>query len=214
MCKNHNRPWCATTANYDKDKKWTNCAHIANQTLANCQKTTKPREYCYLPFIYQGKTYNHCTCKNHNRPWCATTANYDKDKKWANCQNAKDQPLANCQKTTKAGEYCYLPFIYQSKTYNHCTCKNHNRPWCATTANYDKDKNWTNCAHIANQPLANCQKTTKPREYCYLPFIYQGKTYNHCTCKNHNRPWCATTANYDKDKNWTNCAHIASKRTI
>ena len=41
---------------------------------------------CVFPFKYKGKMYNKCTKVNHNKLWCSTTADYDKDKKWGNCK--------------------------------------------------------------------------------------------------------------------------------
>ena len=43
---------------------------------------------CVFPFRYKGKMYSDCTKANHNKLWCATTPNYDKDKKWGNCKAA------------------------------------------------------------------------------------------------------------------------------
>ena len=40
---------------------------------------------CVFPFQYRGLLYRSCTSAKHNKLWCATTANYDKDKKWGNC---------------------------------------------------------------------------------------------------------------------------------
>ena len=51
----------------------------------SCRKRTTSRYCCIFPFIYKGRRYNRCTRKNHNRPWCAITPNYDRDRKWGNC---------------------------------------------------------------------------------------------------------------------------------
>ncbi|XP_065051247.1 uncharacterized protein LOC135680930 isoform X2 [Rhopilema esculentum] len=47
---------------------------------------------CVFPFRYKGKMYSACTKVNHNKPWCATTANYDKDRKWGNCKTIAPLP--------------------------------------------------------------------------------------------------------------------------
>lgn len=44
---------------------------------------------CVFPFTYKKKQYHHCTTdgfKRHSVLWCATTGNYDKDKKWGHCR--------------------------------------------------------------------------------------------------------------------------------
>ena len=53
--------------------------------IGRCRKRTTSRYCCSFPFIYKGRRYNSCTKKNHNRPWCSLTGNYDRDKKWGNC---------------------------------------------------------------------------------------------------------------------------------
>ena len=41
---------------------------------------------CVFPFVYLKKTYSTCiTNDNRGTLWCATTSNYDQDKKWGNC---------------------------------------------------------------------------------------------------------------------------------
>lgn len=40
---------------------------------------------CVFPFVYKGIEYNTCTEIDEDKPWCATTANYDADKKWSVC---------------------------------------------------------------------------------------------------------------------------------
>ena len=51
----------------------------------SCGAKTTSRYCCSLPFIYKGRRYNSCTRRNHNRPWCSLTPNFDRDKTWANC---------------------------------------------------------------------------------------------------------------------------------
>ena len=42
---------------------------------------------CVFPFIYYGKPMYQCINNNNNGvKWCATTNNYDSDKKWGNCK--------------------------------------------------------------------------------------------------------------------------------
>ena len=40
---------------------------------------------CVFPFHYNGTWHAECTKRNHDRLWCATTANYDIHHKWGNC---------------------------------------------------------------------------------------------------------------------------------
>lgn len=42
-------------------------------------------ESCAIPFTYRGTVYHSCITTWHTRPWCSTTVNYDKDKKWGDC---------------------------------------------------------------------------------------------------------------------------------
>ena len=39
---------------------------------------------CVLPFIYRNKVSNECV-EYENKRWCATTSNFDVDKKWGYC---------------------------------------------------------------------------------------------------------------------------------
>ena len=38
---------------------------------------------CNFPFVYKGNEQN--SCIGSGRKWCATTYNYDQDKKWGWC---------------------------------------------------------------------------------------------------------------------------------
>ena len=54
--------------------------------VENCAVKTKSGKCCVFPFVYEGKSYSKCTTVNNgNEMWCATTSNYDKDKKWGTC---------------------------------------------------------------------------------------------------------------------------------
>lgn len=44
------------------------------------------------------------------------------------------------------GAMCVFPFTYLEVTYYECTAQNNPDPWCATTADYTRDKQWGNCA--------------------------------------------------------------------
>ncbi|XP_068692167.1 coagulation factor XII-like isoform X2 [Montipora foliosa] len=51
----------------------------------DCSVKTTQGKCCHFPFTYRGKVYQSCTTKNHDKPWCSTTANYDQDGQWGNC---------------------------------------------------------------------------------------------------------------------------------
>nr|XP_016851287.1 PREDICTED: epididymal sperm-binding protein 1-like [Anolis carolinensis] len=203
-CTNENsedgRFWCATTGNYDKDKQWRYCAESSKSEIkdrreklghfkSSCNSNGKP---CVFPFIYRDHTFHTCTNENSEdgRFWCATTGNYDKDKQWSYCT---DSSISN-------GKPCVFPFIYRDRTFHTCTNENSEggRFWCATTGNYDKDKQWSYCDD-------STYSNSKP---CVFPFIYRDRTFHTCTNENSEdgRFWCATTGNYDKDKQWSYCA--------
>lgn len=108
-----------------------------------------------------------------------------------------------CIIKTKSGKCCALPFIYKGVSHSKCIVPtNGNPPWCSTTANYDVDKKWDEC--LAGGCLSGVQ--TKTGECCVFPFQLNGKNRFKCVVPiNGNSPWCATTANYDKDKKWGVC---------
>lgn len=48
---------------------------------------TTEGEVCVFPFVLMKKTYTECTKDGltTGRLWCATTSNYDTDRKWGFC---------------------------------------------------------------------------------------------------------------------------------
>ena len=51
-----------------------------------------------FPFKYKGNYYYECITLDFNFPWCATTADYDKDQKKGSCINLKCFRLAQSAK--------------------------------------------------------------------------------------------------------------------
>ncbi|XP_061486156.1 matrix metalloproteinase-9 [Rhineura floridana] len=75
--------WCATTDSFDRDKKYGFCPNRDTAVIGGNSKG----EPCAFPFTFLGKTYSSCTSDGRadRRLWCATTSNYDADKKWGLC---------------------------------------------------------------------------------------------------------------------------------
>ncbi|KAK3753635.1 hypothetical protein QZH41_014739 [Actinostola sp. cb2023] len=89
--------------------------------------------------------------------WCASSPTagrtYNKYGRYNTCRNGKGGPWGNDvyalqgiprQRTTK-GEICVFPFKYQGLDYNSCTTRDHHRPWCVVTPDYDVDTLWGQC---------------------------------------------------------------------
>lgn len=77
------------------------CVHLINCTNAvffSCASAVVKTLYgnaegamCHFPFRFQNKVYSHCTSegRSDNLPWCATTADFDKDKKYGFCPSER-----------------------------------------------------------------------------------------------------------------------------
>uniref|UniRef100_A0A3Q2XRX1 Matrix metalloproteinase-9 n=1 Tax=Hippocampus comes TaxID=109280 RepID=A0A3Q2XRX1_HIPCM len=140
--RSDNLPWCATTADFGRDKKYGFCPSELLYTFGGNADAAP----CVFPFVFQGKEYSKCTTEgrqDRNRLWCATTANYDDDKKWGLCRD-KDTAVSG---GNSEGEPCHFPFTFQGQVYDACTSdgRGDGRLWGATTANYDDDKKWGLC---------------------------------------------------------------------
>uniref|UniRef100_A0A669D5L0 Matrix metalloproteinase-9 n=1 Tax=Oreochromis niloticus TaxID=8128 RepID=A0A669D5L0_ORENI len=104
-----NLPWCSTTADYDKDKKYGFCPserkldtvfskanHMSQVTqISGFAFVTFLYTFdgnaggapCVFPFIFLGEEYDSCTTEGRSDGyrWCATTGNFDQDKKYGFC---------------------------------------------------------------------------------------------------------------------------------
>ncbi|XP_068120881.1 uncharacterized protein [Hyperolius riggenbachi] len=192
------RLWCATTRNYDNDKKWGFCLDQALPTIGGNANGSP----CVFPFTYNGTIYHSCTRlgESEGRLWCSTTRNYDNDPKWGFCH---DRALYNEDYVDVSP--CVFPFTYRGARYDSCisTEQDDGRPWCATTTNYDIDLKRRFCPHKA-LPTVGGNADGAP---CVFPFTYGGIQFDACTeaGQEDRRLWCATTSNYDNDKQWGFC---------
>ncbi|XP_077307893.1 72 kDa type IV collagenase-like isoform X4 [Lithobates pipiens] len=144
--------WCATTANYDEDKKWGYCTRHLIYAVGGTAKG----EPCVFPFKYKSKWYPDCTSddSSEGRLWCATTSDYEKDKKWGYCT----RNLISAVGGNSDGQPCVFPFKYNDKWYSDCTNDgiSSTRFWCATTADFNKDQKWGYCSVY---DAHNCEPT-------------------------------------------------------
>lgn len=53
-----------------------------------------------------------------------------------------DNPTVN---GNARGASCVFPFVYKTVVYQECTSIDYDKPWCATTDNYDRDGLWRDC---------------------------------------------------------------------
>lgn len=136
-----NLPWCGTTADYDKDKKYGFCP---SELLFTTGGNSDGKE-CVFPFVFLGKEYNGCTTEGRSDGyrWCATTNNFDKDKKFGFCPT-RDTAVTG---GNAEGESCHFPFVFLGKEYDSCTSEGRSdgKLWCATTNSYDQDQKWGFC---------------------------------------------------------------------
>lgn len=72
--------WCGTTEDYDRDKKYGFCPETAMSTIGGNSEGAP----CVFPFTFLGNKHESCTSagRSDGKVWCATTANYDDDRKW------------------------------------------------------------------------------------------------------------------------------------
>ncbi|KAM9527920.1 matrix metalloproteinase-9 [Guaruba guarouba] len=134
-------PWCATTASYDRDKKYGFCP----SELLYTNGGNSDGAPCVFPFVFDGTSYSACTTdgRSDGYRWCATTGNFDQDKKYGFCPNRDTAVIGG----NSQGDPCVFPFTFLGQSYSACTSQGRQdgKLWCATTSNYDTDKKWGFC---------------------------------------------------------------------
>uniref|UniRef100_A0A3B3U5E3 Matrix metalloproteinase-9 n=1 Tax=Poecilia latipinna TaxID=48699 RepID=A0A3B3U5E3_9TELE len=143
---NNSIPWCATTADYDTDKKYG--LFLPQWLVALFNHRTSDGDACHFPFVFRGKEYHSCTSDGlvGSKLWCATTDNFDRDKKFGYCPNRDTTVIV----TSLNGDPCHFPFVFRGTLYYQCTNDGRTdfRLWCATTGNYDRDQRGGLCPDL------------------------------------------------------------------
>ncbi|XP_051500970.1 cation-independent mannose-6-phosphate receptor-like [Myxocyprinus asiaticus] len=92
---------------YRREEQTVIMQYIGGDT---CPSVTDEDEVCAFPYNFMGKSYTNCTTEGRSdgRKWCATTSDYDKDKKWGFCSNAQrgkrhSSILFSCDRTAGRG---------------------------------------------------------------------------------------------------------------
>ncbi|KAG1933101.1 matrix metalloproteinase-9 [Pimephales promelas] len=186
-------------AHFDDDEYWTLGSGPAIQTrYGNAEGAM-----CHFPFLFEGTSYSSCTTdgRTDGIPWCATTADYDKDKIFGFCPS---ELLFTFDGNSNEAP-CVFPFVFLGVKYDSCTTdgRTDGYRWCATTANFDTDKKYGFCPNRDTAVIGG----NSEGEPCQFPFIFLDKTYTSCTSEGRGdgKLWCATTSNYDTDKKWGFC---------
>ncbi|KAM9855850.1 matrix metalloproteinase-9 [Aulostomus maculatus] len=134
-------PWCATTDDYGRDKKYGFCPSELLYTFGGNADGAQ----CVFPFVFLGEEYDSCTTEGRSDAyrWCATTDNFDKDKKFGFCPSRDTATTGG----NSEGEPCHFPFVFLGKEYDSCTSEGRGdgKLWCSTTDSYDEDKKWGFC---------------------------------------------------------------------
>lgn len=186
-------------AHFDDDEYWTLGSGPAIQTRYG----NADGAMCHFPFLFEGTSYTSCTTEGRTDglPWCATTADYDKDKKFGFCPS---ELLFTFDGNSNEAP-CVFPFVFQGVKYDSCTTdgRNDGYRWCATTANFDTDTMYGFCPNRDTAVIGG----NSEGEPCQFPFIFLEKTYTSCTSEGRSdgKLWCGTTSNYDTDKKWGFC---------
>ncbi|KAM8864717.1 matrix metalloproteinase-9 isoform 2-T2 [Spinachia spinachia] len=139
--RSDNLPWCATTADFSIDKKYGFCPSELLYTFGGNADGAQ----CVFPFVFLGEEYESCTTEGRNDGyrWCATSSNFDNDKKYGFCPSRETAVIGG----NSEGEPCHFPFVFLGKEYDSCTSEGRGdgKLWCGTTDSYDDDKKWGFC---------------------------------------------------------------------
>ncbi|XP_028266235.1 matrix metalloproteinase-9 [Parambassis ranga] len=186
-------------AHFDDDEYWT----LGKGPAVKTRYGNADGAMCRFPFIFEGKSYTTCTTngRSDNLPWCATTSDYDRDKKYGFCPSELLYTFGG----NADGAKCVFPFTFQEEEYEGCTTdgRTDGYRWCATTDSFDRDRKFGFCPS-RDTAVINGNSEGEP---CHFPFVFLGKKYNSCTSEGRNdgKLWCSTTDNYDEDKKWGLC---------
>ena len=119
---------------------------------------------CHLPFSADKKQHFKCIKTDDKGegkiPWCSTTADYDKDKKWGYCGNGNKTHDGTGPDGAGSEGLCWFPYQFNGVFYDKCITEGKHvegKLWCSMTASFDTDGLYGFCG----QPVEPAD-TSKP----------------------------------------------------
>lgn len=98
--------------------------------------------------------------------------------------------------TSKRGDTCHFPFVYNSVTYNTCTSVGKDGPWCYVSADSSR---WGFC-EVAVPVIGG---NSPSGSVCHFPGTYKDQKFYKCFEEGQDRPWCYTN---EEQTQWGDCA--------